>query len=201
MAKESQMSYPPPPGPDKDNPFQAPTGPPPTGYQQPAAGQPPQHPGPPQQAYPAYQQYSGQPAQMPFAPPMLSMPGTVKTARVLLFVFGGLTVLISLGLFYIAANPDDPDVIKALDGRPEAGGFAVLAILALAISALAIVAASMFGKGAGGVRALAIVAGSLLCLSGLFTLPLGLLTIVAGILVIVFCANSNGGAWFKRPRA
>ena len=196
------MSYPPPPGPDKDNPYQ----PPPAGYQQPGA-QPPtgyQQPAPAQQAYPAYQQYSGGPEQMPFAAAPMTTPGTVKTARVLLFVFGGLSLIGALFMFYVAGNADDPELIRSLGGRPEAGVFATLGVLALAVAALAIVSASMFGKGAGGVRAAAIVTGSLYCLMGLLNLaggsPVGVLTLAAGVLIIVFTANSNGGAWFKRPR-
>jgi hypothetical protein len=139
----------------------------------------------------------------PWTGPM-RMPGTVKTARVLLFVFGGLSTLGALFLFYVAANADNPDVIRDLGGKPDAGQVTAVALLALAVAATAILSASLFGRGAGGVRALAIVAGSLYCLMGLLSLsggaPIGILTLAAGILIIVFTANSHGGAWFKRPR-
>jgi hypothetical protein len=192
------MSYPPPPGPDQNNPFQPPAG------QQQYPGAPPQPDMSKQQPYPAYQQYPGGPAGMPFAGPPQSMPGTVKTARVLLFVFGSLSVIGSLFMFYIAGNADDPELIRDLGGKPEAGVFGALGVLVLAVAALAIISASMFGKGGSGVRVMAIITGSVYCLMGLGNLasgaPVGILTVAAGVLIIVFTANSNGSAWFKRPR-
>lgn len=192
------MSNPPPPGgPDPGNPFQ-----PPAPGQQPPPGQQPDLSK--QQPYPAYPQYPGGAAQMPYATGPQTMPGTVKTARVLLFVFGGLSTIGSLFLFYVAGNTDDPELIRELGGKPEAGAFAALGLLVLALAVLAIVSASMFGKGGNGVRVLAIVVGSVYTLLGLINLasgaPVGILTLAAGVLIIVFTANSNGSAWFKRQR-
>lgn len=194
------MSYPPPSGPpnpgEQPNPFAAPQpGQQPPPAPGPVAGQP-QYPAYPQQpgAYPPGYGYPG-------AAPMTSMPGTVKAARILHFVFGGINLLLSVAMFVIAGVADDPDVVEAVGEELPSGFFITMGVLLLVVAALGIVSASLFGRGKGGVRVLSIVTGVVLCITGVLTMPIGFLTFVAGVLIIVFCSLKSAGAWFGRPRA
>lgn len=205
------MSYPPPPG-QSPNPYSAPQQPPP-----PQQGAPY---GYPQQG--AVQLQYGYPGGMPGYPggpmqPVVSMPGVVVTARVLLFVAGclwGLSAVCIL-IFGLAANDalDDVPVADSVGGA--ALGVALLFFLFFGgLAALHIVPASMFGKGRIGTRVTAIIAASvnaLLPLLGVLgslgsskdmagPLFLYLLWLATAVLTIVFCSLGAAGQWFNRPR-
>ncbi|MFD1662735.1 hypothetical protein ACFSL4_32355 [Streptomyces caeni] len=190
---------------DPNNPYGAPQGQPGYGYPQ---GQQPGHGYP--SAPPLQQPYGGYPA----GP--VEMPGTVKAARVMLFVLGGFQAL--SGVLMMAASAwfakkfedavsSDSSVSSEDASRVAdigAGVMIVLGVIVLAFAFWAIFTAVKFSRGAGGVRVSAIVYASLVVLFSLLSLVganvFALISLVLGILIIVFCANRNGGAWFNRPR-
>ncbi len=189
---------------DPNNPYGAPQGQPP-GYGC------PQQPGQPGYGYP-----SAPPVQ-PYGHPggPVAMPGTVKAARVMLYVLGGLQAL--AGLLMVVASgwfadqmedliSDDPS-FTAEDADTVAsvgaGIMIVLGVLVLAFATWAILTAAKFGTGRGGARVSAIIYASVVTLFSVINLlganVFALISLVMGILIIVFCANKNGSYWFNRP--
>ncbi|QOV36123.1 hypothetical protein IM697_39940 [Streptomyces ferrugineus] len=206
---------------DPNNPY----GPPPQGQQ---PGYPPQQPqGQPGYGYPQQPQ-QGQPGYgYPAAPPMqqpyggypagpTQMPGGVKAARVMLFILGGFQALGGVLMMVASAwfadliseaaesdssvSSQDADTIADVG----AGVMIVLGVIVLAFAAWAILTGMKFASGRGGVRVSAIIYGSVVTLFSVINLLganiFALISLVLGILIIVFCANRNGGAWFNRPR-
>ncbi|CAL9558274.1 hypothetical protein [Streptomyces griseomycini] len=193
---------------DPNNPYGAPQGQPPGyGY--------PQQPGQPGQ--PGYGYPSAPPLQSyghPAAPAV--MPGSVKAARVMLFVLGGFQALggvlmvIASAWFadyfedMVSSDPsissEDADTVASIG----AGVMIVFGVIVLAFAFWAIFTAAKFATGRGGVRVSAIVYASLVTLFSVLSLLganiFALVSLVLGILIIVFCANKNGGYWFNRPR-
>ncbi|MEW2073191.1 proline-rich domain-containing protein [Streptomyces sp. NPDC012403] len=190
---------------DPNNPYGAPQGQPP-GYGH------PQQPGQPSYGYPSAppMQPYGQPA-----PPVV-MPGGVKAARVMLYVLGGFQVL--GGVLMMAASAWFADYFEDIaSSEPNisaedadtvadigAGVMIALGVIVLAFAFWAIFTAAKFAKGRGGVRVSAIVYASLVTLFSVLSLLgtniFALISLVLGILIIVFCANRNGGYWFNRPQ-
>ncbi|MFI2375139.1 proline-rich domain-containing protein [Streptomyces sp. NPDC018964] len=190
---------------DPNNPYGAPQGQPP-GYGH------PQQPGQPSYGYPSAppMQPYGQPA------PPVFMPGGVKAARVMLYVLGGFQVL--GGVLMMAASAwfadyfediasseptisaEDADTVASVG----AGVMIAIGVIVLAFAFWAIFTAAKFSKGRGGVRVSAIVYASLVTLFSVISLLatniFALVSLVLGILIIVFCANRNGGYWFNRPQ-
>ncbi|MER7997923.1 hypothetical protein [Streptomyces sp. NPDC095613] len=174
-------------------------------------GQPQQQPGygyP--QAPPVQQPYgSGYPG-MPGGP--TEMPGGVKTARVLLHILGGLQVLgaiiVFVGSAWIGQQLSDSSSVYDSDTQDAAnfgtGVLIVTGVLILAFGLWAILTAAKFGTGGGGIRISAIIYGSLVTLSSVISLLtlniFALISLALGIMIIVFCANKDGAAWFQRPR-
>ncbi|MBQ0986425.1 hypothetical protein KBZ10_18285 [Streptomyces sp. F63] len=182
-----------------NNPYGPPrSGPYPSSPQQPGQGYGqvpyPQQPGQPYGGYPGGNR-------MPER-----MPGTVKTARVLLFVFGGLGLvggLFMAGSGALLNNREVRDAIEEQGGMPEgisAGLLLGLGALALVLSIAEIVVGAKFGRGGSGTRTAAIVVGALMVVSGIYFFPPGLLWVLAGGLVVVFTAMKDGAAWFGRAR-
>ncbi|MFE9096131.1 hypothetical protein [Streptomyces sp. NPDC007264] len=190
---------------DPNNPYGAPQGQPGYGYpqgQQPGYGYP--------SAPPVQPPYGGYPA----GPAV--MPGSVKAARVMLFVLGGFQVLGGVGLMVASAwfanrfedalssnnEVSSADASRAADFG--AGVMIVIGAIVLAFAFWGIFTGVKFSSGGGGVRVSAIVYASLVILFSLLSLVganvFALLSLVMGILIIVFCANRNGSAWFNRPR-
>ncbi|MEK8144582.1 hypothetical protein NKH18_31555 [Streptomyces sp. M10(2022)] len=95
------------------------------------------------------------------------------------------------------ANNDDAAAVSV-------GVFVVIGVLILGIAAWAIMTAVKFSSGGNGIRISAIVYGSVMALFSLISLltmnVFALISIVLGILIIVFCAKQEAGAWFQRPR-
>jgi hypothetical protein len=189
-------------------------------------GQPPQQPGQPGYGYPQ-QQPPGQPGygyptppafpQQPYGQPgpVAVMPGSVKAARVMLFVLGGFQVLGGLLMMIASAwfaemfedvIADDPS-ISAEDADTVAGiGAGVMiffGVIVLAFAFWAIFTGVKMATGRGGVRVSAIVYASFVTLFSVLNLlganPFALISLILGILIIVFCANKNGSYWFNRP--
>ncbi|MFF0433212.1 hypothetical protein ACFYU9_13420 [Streptomyces sp. NPDC004327] len=189
---------------DPNNPYgQQPQG------QQPGYGYPQQAPQgvPPQQGYgypaaPAYGAPGG------YGAPM-EMPGTVKAARVMLWVIAGLQVIglaiLVLGLAAVQKLKDDPQ-LKAdsnFDTVTKFGTGMIYALIVLAVLFLAgaIWGALQCGKGGSGARTGIIVLASLAIVFSIYPwFPLSLIHLVLAILIVVFVAKADGAAWFKRPR-
>lgn len=195
--------------PDPNNPYaKAPQGNDPYSAppQGPAQG-PPQGPPPSPYAYPQQapgQPYGAYPGGVPGMPPQPA--GTVKAARVLLFVLGGLGTLGGLLVTAGGAMLGNADVKKTIEdqgGLPDgvsAGLLVALGVFSLALSIASIVVGAKFASGASGVRVAAIVCGALNLIAGIFYLPLGSVWIVGGGLIAAFAAMKDGAAWFGRPR-
>ncbi|MEU5364717.1 hypothetical protein ABZ354_14715 [Streptomyces sp. NPDC005925] len=194
---------------DPNNPYGPPPGQPPTG---------PDY-GYPHQQYPQ-QGYGGYPAPPPggFGYPggPVDMPGTVKAARVMLFVLGGFQALgglvMVLASAWFADLIDDEissdSTISSQDAETVAdigtGVLIVLGVFVLAFALWAILTGLKFATGRGGARVSAIIYSSLVVLFSLVSLVganvFALISLVLGILIIVFCANRNGSLWFNRPQ-
>ncbi|OEV03565.1 hypothetical protein [Streptomyces oceani] len=204
------MSYPP-PGPNNPYAQSPPPGAPPPGYAQ--QGPPPGPPG----GYPGGAYNYGYP-QAPHPGGLWMperMPGTVITARVLLFVAGALWGLCALFILIVGAALNDvAGELPMADGGGDValGGALIMFVIFGGLAALHIVPASMFGRGTQGTRVTAIIAASVNALMpclGFFALasednlgnPITLLLWAAtAILTIVFCSLAQAGQWFNRPR-
>lgn len=211
------MSYPP----DPNNPYGQ-AQPQPAGYGYPQQPQPAGYgyPQQPQQAaygYPPAGQGYGYPPAVP-----QSMPGLVMTTRVLLFVIGGVQVILTAILLIIAggakheANSRSGDI--ATIGNAAAGVLLVLGIVYLLASALSITLGAKFGKGGPATRittlvyaCFALLAGLFVLISGVtqssannpggpFGLIIGVLWVGISIVWIVAMSTRDGVAWFNRPR-
>ncbi|WP_435974460.1 hypothetical protein [Streptomyces sp. Qhu_M48] len=195
---------------DPNNPYGQPQG---QGQgQQPGYGYPQQAPQgvPPQQGY-------GYPAAPPVSPyggggypgGVTEMPGSVKAARVMLFVIGGLqmigVVFGVLGAMGLAAAKDDPQLKEDVQFQQIAdmsvGAVWGITALILAWGVLAIVLGAKFRSGGNGVRVTALVFGIITAILGLYPfLIIGLAHTVLAILIAVFVAKSDGSAWFNRNK-
>ncbi|MFJ4687703.1 proline-rich domain-containing protein [Streptomyces sp. NPDC091377] len=179
--------------PNPNNPYGAPQG----GQQQPGYPEQ-QQPGQPGYGYPQAPPvgaYAG-------APAPTTMPGTVNTARILLWVIVGLQVIGTAlyGFAAVAANSaEDDETLGAIADYPV-GLMWGIAFLALAWLVWAAVLATKFNSGGNGVRITILVFGILTAVFALIFTVLGVVHIVMGILIAIFAGNANGKAWFNRPR-
>jgi len=185
-----------------------PQGPPP-GQQPPGYGYPQAPQGVPQQGYGYPQAPQGQP-QYPGYPGNnmmpTKMPGLMTAARVLLYVIGGLQIIIGLiaGIAIAAASDAvDSDAADGLAGI----GFIVVVIL-LAFAGLAIFLGVKFSTGGSGIRVTTIVYASLMIVGSLFNFGSGqssgvlggLISLAIGGIILAAMVNSQASAWFNRPR-
>ncbi|MFF8607487.1 hypothetical protein ACF06X_16255 [Streptomyces sp. NPDC015346] len=199
---------------EPNNPYGQPQG------QQPGYGQPQgQQPGYgyPQQAPQGVPSQYGYPQAPPVQQPYgggypgaaMEMPGGVKAARVMLWILGVLQVLGAI--FMVAAGGWIADQMAdsgelGSDGDNAAAAFTgimvVFGIVSLAFGVWAIVMAAKTRSGGNGIRISGIVYGSLVTLGSLVNLVganvFALISLVMGILIIVFFAKADGAAWFKR---
>ncbi|GGQ05701.1 hypothetical protein ACFFKE_20515 [Streptomyces mutabilis] len=187
---------------DPNNPYGPPQGQQPGhGSQQPPQGQPGY--GYPQGQQPGYGYPSAPPVQQPYGGAPTTMPGTVSAARVMLWVIVGLqaigTVLFAVSAVAVDQAKDDP-AFEELADYPT-GVLWAIAVLALAWLVWAAVLAVKFKAGGNGLRITALVFGILTAVIALYPFTVfGIIHLVLGILIAVFVGNSNGAAWFKRPR-
>lgn len=186
---------------DPNNPYGAPQG-----QQQPGYGYPQQQPpGAPGYGYPQAPPvgaYGG-------APAPTTMPGTVNTARVLLWIIVGLQIL-GVALFAFAAvsvnaakNDDSLKDNSAFQDLADqsSGMLWAMTVFALAWAVFAIVLATKFNSGRNGVRVTILVFGIITAVLGIYPfVVVGLIHTVLAILVAVFVGNANGKAWFNRPQ-
>ncbi|MFI8949312.1 hypothetical protein ACIGO6_22670 [Streptomyces sp. NPDC053750] len=187
---------------DPNNPYGAPQG-----GQQPNYGYPQQQPqGQPGYGYPQAPPVSaghGYPA----AP--TSMPGTVSTARVLLWVIVGLQLL-GVALFAFSAvsveAAKDDETLKDDAAFQQLADYSSgmlwgLVAFALVWGVIALVMALKVGSGGNGIRITTMVFAIITAILGLYPfIIVGLVHTVLAILVAVFVGNANGAAWYKRPR-
>ncbi|MEV0036107.1 hypothetical protein [Streptomyces sp. NPDC050804] len=137
----------------------------------------------------------------------MEMPGGVKAARVMLWVISAFQILAGVLLLASMGTIDeaiDNSGATSADAQTFAdlgkGILAFMAVLMLIFAALSILLALKMKNGGNATRVCAIVYGAFATLGGVFSLPLGIVTMALGILIIVFVAKSDGAAWFQRPR-
>ncbi|MFD3533149.1 hypothetical protein [Streptomyces sp. NPDC058664] len=181
--------------------------------QQPGYGYPQQAP----QGVPPQQGGYGYPAAPPVSPyggggypgAVMEMPGGVKANRVILWILGVLQAL--FGLLAVVASGWLADQLASspeLDGQTQdvssilAGTMIVFGIIGIAFGVWAIIMAVKIRSGGNGIRISGIVYGSLVTLGSLVNLlganVFALISLVLGILLIVFFAKGDAAAWFKR---
>ncbi|MEU3247564.1 MULTISPECIES: proline-rich domain-containing protein [unclassified Streptomyces] len=188
----------------------------------PPQGQPSGHP---PQGQPGYGYPQGAPQQpgygYPQAPPVqqspyggypggpMVMPSGVKSARVMLFVIGGLQVLgaILIGLSAVAVaaaknNAELKDDVRFQQlADYSAGALWAVTVAVLAWGVLAIWLGVKCANGGNGVRITAMVFGILTAILGIYPfVVIGLAHTVLAILIAVFVGKSDGEAWFGRPK-
>ncbi|MFE4666329.1 hypothetical protein ACFRI7_05015 [Streptomyces sp. NPDC056716] len=171
---------------DQNNPYGAPQG-----------GQQPYGQQPPNQGY----GYPQAPPVSPYgdgAPAMTKMPGTVNTARILLWVITGLQV-IGVSLYAFAAVNADSETFGGFGSVPT-GVIWGITFLALVWLVWAAYLATKVSSGGNGTRVTLLVFGILTAVFALIFTVVGIVHIVLGILIAVFAGNANGKAWFNRPR-
>jgi FtsH-binding integral membrane protein len=177
---------------DPNNPYGAPQG------QQPGYGQPQQPSGQPGYGYP-----QAPPVQQPYGAAPTTMPGTVSTARVLLWVIVGFQAIGTVLFGFGAAAVDQAKEDAAFDELADysTGMLWALMVLALAWGVWAAVLAAKFNSGGNGLRVTALVFGILTAIIAVYPFTVfGIIHLVFGILIAVFVGNSKGAEWFKRPR-
>ncbi|MEU2676347.1 hypothetical protein ABZ638_05580 [Streptomyces sp. NPDC007107] len=188
-------------------------------YGQQQGGQPPQ--GQPGYGYPQ-QAPQGVPQQgygYPQAPPVqggygfpggpTEMPGGVKAARVMLYVIAGLqvigTIFVALAAAAVNAAKNDATLQEDVQFQQLAdysgGVLWAIAVFAVLWGVFAVVLAAKFGKGGNGLRVTTIVFGVITAILGIYPFVLmGLVHTILAVLVVVFVAKSDGGAWFNRQQ-
>ncbi|MEU0301725.1 hypothetical protein ABZ252_20010 [Streptomyces sp. NPDC006175] len=194
---------------DPNNPYGQQQGGQQPGGQQPGYGYPQQAPqGVPQQGY-GYPQAPPVQGGYGFPGGPTEMPGGVKAARVMLYVIAGLqvigTIFVALAAVAVNAAKDDPTLQEDVQFQELAdySGNALWGIVVFAVlwGILAVVFAAKFGKGGNGIRIATIVFGVITAILGIYPfIVMGLVHTILAILVVVFVAKSDGGAWFNRQR-
>ncbi|WP_137993835.1 hypothetical protein [Streptomyces vilmorinianum] len=178
----------------------------PQGQQQPGYGYPQQTPQgvPPQYGYPQappVQPYGGG-----YPGAVMEMPGGVKSARVMLWIIGALNLLGGLAIFALSFAVDELDTTGASSSDAEMfqdfgqGLLIGMAVFSIIFAVLGMVLAAKFKSGGSGVRVCTIVYAGFIVLFSLFSLPAGIISLVLGILIIVFVSKADGAAWFNRNK-
>ncbi|MGW8885119.1 hypothetical protein [Streptomyces sp. NPDC055749] len=180
---------------------------------QPGYGYPQQAPQgvPPQGQQPGYGYPQAPPVQAGYGYPgaPTEMPGSVKAARIMLYVIAGLqligVILFVLSAVAVNAAKNDPTLQEDVQFQELAdysgGALWGLAVIVLLWGVFAVFLAAKFGKGGNGIRIAAIVFGSITALLGIYPfIVVGLVHTVLAVLIIVFVAKSDGGAWFNRQQ-
>ncbi|MFD8215847.1 hypothetical protein ACFV2U_19415 [Streptomyces sp. NPDC059697] len=195
---------------DPNNPYGPPQGQP-AGYPpqgQPGYGYPQGAPQQPGYGYPqapplgqqAYGGYPGGP---------MEMPGTVKAARVMLFVIAGFqvigAVLIAISALAVSAAKNNADLKDDVQFQQladySAGALWGVAVAVLAWGVFAIWLGVKCANGGSGVRIAALVFGILTAVLGIYPfIVIGLVHTVLAILIAVFVGKADGAAWFDRPK-
>ncbi|ARZ67831.1 hypothetical protein M1P56_27570 [Streptomyces sp. HU2014] len=143
--------------------------------------------------------YTGPTVPAPYPPVPMEMPGGVRTARVCLWVLGGLSTLGGLIFTAVAAFAERGD------SEFSRAGLAGIAVLSLVLGVASLVLAAKFRTGGNGVRVGALVVSGVVLLNALVSLASGAVVggpgIALGALVLVNCVKKDGVGWFKRPRA
>lgn len=180
---------------------------------QPGYGYPQQAPQgvPPQGQQPGYGYPAAPPVQagygFPGAP--TEMPGGVKAARVMLYVIAGFqligTILFILSAVAVNAAKNDAALKDDVQFQQLAdysgGALWGLALVVLLWGVFGAFLAAKFGKGGNGIRIATLVFGAITALLGIYPfIVVGLVHTVLAVLIIVFVAKADGGAWFNRQQ-
>lgn len=140
------------------------------------------------------------------------MPGSVKAARIMLFVLGGLQavgaiIMVAAGAWIVDQIQGSSELTSQEADDASAIGMGVMVVMGIIVAAFAawgILTAAKFKSGGNGIRISAIIYGSVMSLFSLISLlglnVFALISLALGILVIVFCAKSDASQWFQRPR-
>ncbi|WP_199551575.1 hypothetical protein [Streptomyces sp. N35] len=145
----------------------------------------------------------------PYAPRPLAepaaIPGSVKVARLSLYVLGALNLLggaLVIASAQAAASGDTLDAAGLQDY--SAGALYVLGLFALVLAMAALTLATRMARGRRVLRISAITLGALVCVMGLVNVLAGQFTALAdvalGVLVVVNCSMKDAKAYFQRPR-
>jgi len=193
---------------EQNNPYGPPQG------QQPGYGQPQgQQPGygAPQGQQPGYGYPQAPPVSQGYGqqPYPVTMPSTVSTARVLMWVIVGLqligTVVFALAAASVHAAKNDSELKDDSSFQQLAdqstGMLWAFVIFAVAWAVFAIVLALKFNTGGNGLRVTTLVFAIITAVLGIYPFVIvGLLHTVLAILVAVLVGNANGSAWFNRQQ-
>ncbi|MFJ6794824.1 hypothetical protein [Streptomyces sp. NPDC091268] len=208
---------------DPNNPYgQQPQGQPGYGYpQQAPQGVPPQggYAYPQHQApAPAPQGFGGYPLAYPVGHggyPGIRMPGLMKTARVLLFIIGGLQLLV--GVIAVITGIALSTQVSSSSGELTGGIVIAIGAAALLFALLPIILGARFSKGRGGVRVTTIIYGALGVLGSLGNLgtmasqgdyaPMMAPAVISAVIgltvsgiILASMVGSSASLWFQRPR-
>ncbi|GGT58866.1 hypothetical protein [Streptomyces purpureus] len=183
--------------------------------------QQPQQPGYgyPQGQQPGYGYPQAPPVQQPYGGGYpggaMEMPGGVKAARVMLLILGGLQAL--GGVLMMVASAWFANMISDSAGSSGvssadadaaasigAGVMIAFGVIVLGFGLWGILTGAKMAKGGNGLRISGIVYGAVITLFSAISLLganlFAIVSLVLGILVIVFLAKSESSAWFQRPR-
>lgn len=130
------------------------------------------------------------------------MPGTVRTARLLLVLHGLLTAVGAVVLIAIAVTAEDRAAVEAVGGYSPAGFYLLLAAATAAFSAAQFTVAARFPRGGNGTRVLGAVLGALLALVAAVDLLTGsavaLVHLAVGVLILGLTCTGPAIEWFDR---
>ncbi|MEV6951833.1 hypothetical protein [Streptomyces sp. NPDC051183] len=202
---------------DPNNPYGQQQGQPGYGYPQqaPQGGYPYPQQAPAPHGYPGHPPYPVVPGAYPGMPVQMRMPGLMKTARVFLFIIGGLQLLVAA--FAIFSGVALSTTVSNTSGDLTGGLIIAIGAAAAAFALVPIILGARFAKGRNGVRVTTIIYGTLGILGSLGNLGVNASdfehsAVVAPVLfsaaigltisVIIFASmvNSSATVWFNRPR-
>ncbi|MBC9719696.1 hypothetical protein H9Y04_45295 [Streptomyces sp. TRM66268-LWL] len=133
------------------------------------------------------------------------MPGSVKIARIVLYVVGAFNLLSGALVMISAQAVASGDTLDA-PGLEDytAGALYTLGLLALLLATTALTLASRMPRGRRGLRIGAITLGALVTVIGIINVLTGQVTALAdatlGALLIANCCKQDAKAYFERPR-
>jgi hypothetical protein len=132
------------------------------------------------------------------------LPGSIATAQVLLVICGTLATVGAVLLVTMAADAEDPELVRSAGGTSPAGFYLVLAVLALLLAAAQFTVAARFRRGGHGTRVCAVVLGALLAIIALVELLTGsgfaVFHLIAGLVILGCMVGGPALDWFGRPR-
>ncbi|MEE1939429.1 hypothetical protein V1L54_08370 [Streptomyces sp. TRM 70361] len=130
-----------------------------------------------------------------------TMPGKVNSARLILYIAGGIQALFSLLAIVVFAASQNTLEETYGELNVDTGVYYVMFGFFLLHALVGIALATRFPQGGSGLRIGAIVWAAVLVLIGIAAIPLGLLWMAVGVFCLVLLASAESAAWFNRPQA